>query len=278
MQEFHPEALVERIGFLDAMTTVALVQVDLNDGMSPALDEGTRTSTLTILSDLEPECAAIDLRASLVTIKRLRLFLRDPKPDWGELRNLLRELIGRLRDELSETVFLSLTTREAGIYKLPRKDWSDTVTRFPSVIRDVEEAAKCLALGRNTACVFHLMRIAEGGLRTLGKALNDPTLDPRTNPTWDKILKRCDRELAKPHNERSPEWVTAAPFFATATANLRAIKDAWRNTTLHVDQHYDEEEAREIYGAVRAFMRHLSTKLAEGPSQSASDIPGEPAG
>lgn len=110
--------------------------------------------------------------------------------------------------------------------------------KFGATYRDAEEAGKCLAYDRGTACVFHLMRIMECGLRALGVSLNDSTLDPKTNPTWEKILGRCDREMQKPLGERADEWKQDEGFYSTATANLRAVKDAWRNPTLHVERDY----------------------------------------
>jgi hypothetical protein len=139
----------------------------------------------------------------------------------------------------------------------------DVHGRFLAANDDIEEAGKCTGLGRDTACVFHLMRVMEVGLRSLGKSLNNPNLDPARNPSWETILRPCDEELKKPLNRRCPEWQTDELFFSTATANLRAVKDAWRNPTMHVERRYNHEEAGDVWNAVRAFMRHLATKLSE---------------
>ena len=114
-------------------------------------------------------------------------------------------------------------------------------------------------LGRD-ACVFYLMRVLEVGLRALGSSLNNPTLDPKHNPSWEAILKKCDDELAKPMKS-CPQWKTDDLFYSKATANLRAIKNAWRNPTMHVEISYEADEAEDVFNAVRGFMRHLSTKL-----------------
>jgi hypothetical protein len=58
----------------------------------------------------------------------------------------------------------------------------------------------------------------EIGLRALGRSLADQKLDPATNPTWEKILRRCDDELQKPYAERSAEWQADPQFFSGATA------------------------------------------------------------
>lgn len=106
------------------------------------------------------------------------------------------------------------------------------------------------------------MRIIEVGVRALGKAL-DPLFDPTKNRTWEAILGRCDKELQKPYKERSETWKADDVFYSEATANLRSVKDAWRNPTMHVEHIYDEEKALDVFNSVRAFMRHLATKLSE---------------
>ena len=44
-------------------------------------------------------------------------------------------------------------------------------------------------------------------------------------------------------------------------ANLYHVKQAWRNDTMHPKATYTEEEAREVFDAMKAFMRHLATML-----------------
>lgn len=90
--------------------------------------------------------------------------------------------------------------------------------KFPSARDDIEEAGKCLAFGRGTGCVFHLMRVMEVGLRGLGQSLNEPSLDPKRNPSWEAILGRGDKELQKKLSDRSPEWRADETFFSTAQA------------------------------------------------------------
>jgi hypothetical protein len=107
------------------------------------------------------------------------------------------------------------------------------------------------------------MRVLELGLRALGTSLGDPTLDPNANPTWDRILKRGDGELLKTADKRSKEWQANGEFFTDAIANLRAVKMAWRNPTMHVTGLYDEEKALDVFNTVAALMRHLATELHE---------------
>lgn len=233
-------------------------------GDSHVIDRQEKDTALALIEKHREACAKMGLVASTATLDRLiDLLMRDELVQRGEVSRLLEELDGRMRDEMTFSTLFSLNLQEAEWYLLPLKGWEAIAERFPGALSDIEEGTKCLALGRYTACVFHLMRTVEAGLRSLGNALDDPALDPAKNPAWEAILKKCDRELQKPHAERSPEWRTDELFFSTATANLRAVKDAWRNPALHVGQLYSEEVTRDIYSAVRSFMRHLATKLSE---------------
>jgi hypothetical protein len=182
---------------------------------------------------------------------------------YSEITQAFKEFRQRIDDELKRRVFMRVPREKVKFYN-GKALLSQAVERaFPSIVNDVEEAGKCLSFGRNTACVFHLMRVMEIGLRTLGDSLNNPSLDPKRNPSWDSILQKCDKELAKPRNERSPEWMKDDQFFAEATANLRAVKDAWRNPSMHVEKDYDDEKALDVFNSVKAFMRHLAAKLHE---------------
>ncbi len=52
-------------------------------------------------------------------------------------------------------------------------------------------------------------------------------------------------------------------FCAEAAVLLRAVKIAWRNPTMHVENVYDEEKALDVLNSVKGFMRHLATRLSE---------------
>ena len=200
------------------------------------------------------------LQSSLDSYERLVRLFGSPIA-FEKVKEAVVELQGRISDELSHLELWQITREESHFLKtdpfgeeIPRK--------FPVTRDDIEEAGKCLAFGRATACVFHLMRVVEVGLRALAASLNNPNLDPKRNPNWETILRKGDEDLAKPLNQRSPEWQADESFFSTAHANLRAVKDAWRNSTMHIERRYDPEEAEEVWNAVKAFMRHLSQKLS----------------
>lgn len=215
------------------------------------------------LERVHAECNKLGLSFSVKHVHRMIDDVKEGKETFSDLATAYKELINRISDEVEDYLFFGVHKERIPYYKEPlEKFGKDTINKFPSIRMEVEETGKCYAVGRYTACAFHLIRVIEVGLRTLGKSV-DPNFDPAKNPTWEAVLKKCDMELQKPYQDRSPEWKKDNQFFSEATANLRAVKDAWRNTTMHVEHIYDEERVLDLFNAVRAFMRHLAIKLSE---------------
>jgi hypothetical protein len=239
----------------------------VSDTLQPLAE--TKQKVKDLLTHLPDVLAHGDLTFSLVHLQRLLENLARPVDEIfreDEHRSLgakVEELVHRIDDELRAKSYFEMSADLVSYHDSPHLFGEQVDNAFPSVIVDIEEAGKCYAMARNTACVFHLMRVMEVGLCALGKSLNNPALDPRRNPSWDSILKKCDDELQKPKIDRSPEWQINDTFFSQATANLRAVKDAWRNPTMHVEAKYDNDKAIDVWNATRAFMRHLALKLTE---------------
>jgi len=179
----------------------------------------------------------------------------------SELHLALFHVTETVHDELASVLLLEVPPSSREMFEAKRLFGSDVADKFARAGVDIEEAGKCFALERYTSCVFHLMRVMERGLRVFAESLNDPTFDPTKHPSWREILKRCDEELKKPRDKRAPQWQTDEHFFSEATAKLWAVKDAWRNSTMHVELTYTEEQAKDVFNAVKGFMRTLATKL-----------------
>jgi len=178
---------------------------------------------------------------------------------------MLKCLRGTLEKELN-TQLIYLIPKERAEFIEPQKSQFSDATResFPVGTVEVERAGKAYAFGLPNACVFHLMRAMEHCLRALGKSLKESSLDARGNPSWDAILKRWTAELEKKERkDRTAEWNANEEFFSGATADLRAVKSAWRNPTMHVGRDYEDDEALDILNAVKGFIRHLATNISE---------------
>jgi hypothetical protein len=105
---------------------------------------------------------------------------------------------------------------------------------------------------------MHLCRIVEVGLEAL--AVNRLNLPKR--PNWGQQLNEIERELTaryKTSGVRTPDGL----FLSEAAAQIGHIKTAWRNPTMHVDRRYTNEQAGEIFAAVKCFMKLLATRVKE---------------
>ncbi len=66
------------------------------------------------------------------------------------------------------------------------------------------------------------------------------------------------------------KWPTTAAragadgeFFDALYASLDAVKNPWRNATMHPANKYTDEEAEHVFDAVRGFMTKLASRCDE---------------
>lgn len=174
----------------------------------------------------------------------------------------------------------------------PVKPFGDKVfDTFEGARYDAEHAALCIATGASTAAIFHLMRVVEHGVRSLGKNLglsrikettyvkpkkpgapcptcgrpdNAPgrkitKTTPIENCVWEKIegqlRSKIDAKLRalRPGHARDEKQ----SFYHAALADFHGFKDAWRNHVMHSRGEFGETEAFQVLGHVDRFMRAL---------------------
>jgi hypothetical protein len=176
----------------------------------------------------------------------------------------LEELRRRVLDQLDARDFLFIKRSRADYYQSPDQFGSEVSERFPAAIDDIEGAGRCLALGEGTACVLHLMRVMEVGLKELGRALGIPYA-----PSWESYLKQIQSKIADQYPAKTIDWKRDEPFFRDISGDLISVKQAWRNPSMHVVRKFSADEAEEIFKAVRSFMIRLAAGLPD-PNVSSS--------
>jgi hypothetical protein len=183
--------------------------------------------------------------------------------------DLLARDYRRVRDgllqELHRYTFLQIPTEDAKYYLNPEKEFPETLVSFPSATRDVEEACKCYALGRYTACVFHAMAILQVGLHTLAGDVGISLKFSIELAEWGDIL-RAIKERIKPYASLPRGDALREKYdqlYAGCADQFVFFKDAWRNHVAHNREVYDREKAHSALEHVRVFMESLSTRLHE---------------
>ncbi len=80
--------------------------------------------------------------------------------------------------------------------------------KFPTAIRDIEDGGKSLGYELGTACVFHMMRVMEVGLKALGNALGIPYA-----PTWESYLRQIEAKITAQHKTKGIKWKRDEAYF-----------------------------------------------------------------
>jgi len=185
------------------------------------------------------------------------LALPEQQFKYKALKRIFGDLRRRIEDELSTVLLMHVPSQVAGYYDDAPLFGEAVALKFGDAVTDIQEAGKCFALARYTACVFHLMRVMEHSVQYLGKQLGVGLVEEKN---WHNILDEVDKAIknlpvgtGRQKGERNK--------FSQASAYLRMVKDAWRNDVMHPKGTYTGEEAERVFRNVKDFMVHLATKL-----------------
>lgn len=174
-----------------------------------------------------------------------------------KFRSGIEQLAASIELELEDRKFYGPLPSLEQYYDQTELFGAKVFKNFSSANNDIYESGMCLALERGTACVLHLMRVMESGLAALAH-----TLGVNKQNDWGAYLRAIEAELEKRYKTsgaRSPD----EQFYAASALTFDQVRRAWRNPTMHVENNYSPERAKEILEAVRSFMNHLATKISE---------------
>ncbi len=155
---------------------------------SQKLDEQELEVLKARIERMERFAGELDLTTSQAL---LSLRLRDGLPKTGGEWQMLMDAINV---ELKNRLFLFVPAYRAGFYEQLAPDWA-VAPRFPSAAADYSSAGNCFAVGENTACVFHLMRVCEVGLRVF--AVSAGAQMNSDSATWGELLSNIQTEIKK---------------------------------------------------------------------------------
>jgi hypothetical protein len=240
------EEFVELLRVLDA----AELRVRGKTGsLTPQQNESSKEGLLETIRRLSD----LDLPVSIKTTERMCLNCTTAE----KLHSGLEQLRNNITLELSGRKFYGPLRHYEQYYEQPKLFGDEVFENFPSANNDILEAGTCLALERGTACVMHLMRVAEVGLKVLAG-----TMAIGVQGDWGAYLREIDKELAA-RLKTAGKHTDDEAFYAEVRITFDGVRTAWRNRTMHVENTYSSERAEQILIAVRSLMRHLATKIVE---------------
>jgi hypothetical protein len=129
---------------------------------------------------------------------------------------------------------------------------------FPSATEDIKSAGNCIALELNTSAVFHLMLIAEKGMRSLAKRLKVKLKHDLEYEDWGAVIAGIQAELGK-ISPRSKKGEAKVVFYREIKEDVQYLKDVWRNKIFHGREKCDVFDAEKSFAKVKDLMERLAT-------------------
>lgn len=218
---------------------------------------GVRVHLAVAMSEMSIAARTLELEQSRLFVEDLLRESREASLADIFTQDTIKSLDRVFRNELGNAFFKHLNIRQQSLYSAKEPFGDKVGLKFSRAIGDIEEAAKCLALERPTACVFHLMRTMETVLQYFGQSMGLASVEWKE---WQTILNELNKPI-KALLEATPQDKTRKEELIEASTLLFNVKFAWRNPVMHPRDFYTLEQAHEIYEAVRAFSAYLADIL-----------------
>jgi len=245
---------------------------------NPSNEEVNKQAGPLLIAAVE-NCSWLQLRSAWKQLHTITNRVKTGKCDNAEFSRLIAELRTRIREDLDDRIFFSVTdpdkidrffkpdkNHEGCLMPKRADEIFDAVIleRFGDCEDDLVEASKCYITATYTACVFHLMRVVEHGLMEVA------TLAGITDPkaSWGAVLSKVDLYAFRTKHDELPTAIQPhQELLRDLSAEMHSIQYAWRNRVSHIDNKLiptkpiDRGVAAEIMTTVQAFMRSLAERL-----------------
>jgi hypothetical protein len=196
---------------------------------------------------------------------------------YSELAAILERLWDDLLEGAKQEYFFHYSKEVASIARPVAEgfgvgpEWETIVAKFKSSKREIEAGMDCFAFGDFPGCVFHMMRIAELGLRAIARERGVRSLrGKRGQPkpiewgTWQDVFEAIEKKVSEIHNAtQGPDRDDALAFYQTALSDLRLMRSLYRDPTMHFRETYDKGEAYSAIFRTNTLMNMLAKRLNE---------------
>lgn len=177
------------------------------------------------------------------------------------------KIISLFYKEVSQRLFLFIPIHVAKYYESDELVSDAVISAFPTASTDVRNAGTSIATGLYTASVFHSMRAAEIGLRSMNRAfpLTLKSGRPLELAEWREILDALSniaRDIENRPNS-DPTKEDDQNFLSEAAAQFRFFKNGWRVRVAHARATYNETQVVDALEHVRSFFEILVKRIKE---------------
>ena len=231
-------------------------------------DEKKRMQLVRVLTKLSHLWGKIDLMGDLEMTQDVIHHLKNtPYKNYSEVTEALGIIISKTQTELESRSFACIPfgkdryfEEDALFGKEVRQACSDEINAH------IKDAGNCLAAELNTAAVFHLMLVAEFGMRALAGCLkvelnNIPTKEAGWAGLIKKIKKEIERREAENEIKQDKEEKEFLKICRLSNEQVFFFKEIWRDKTMHAQVRFNEPEALGVFERVNKFMEILATRI-----------------
>jgi hypothetical protein len=154
--------------------------------------------------------------------------------------------------------------------------WQPIVASFKATKREIEAGLDCFAFGDYPGCIFHMIRMAEIGLRATARERGIKSVrnnKPIEYAMWGEVIAALEvaiQEIENPKG-RNRKPLTAQQrarreealhFYRTIVSDLRAL-NGLRDQTVHWRDSYDKGEAFTAISRTHEMMTVIASKIDE---------------
>ena len=259
MMQFYVSVFIGRLDWLQL--NASRIHDLANDGGVDGKVENRDAAELSSeLKAIWNVCHSMGMKGSVAMCRNLVGALRKAgtRP-YSVIESGLLGIRDEIRRELGEIDFVLIERGDAQYFERDNLFGKGVAARFVEAGPEIKSAGNCIAFGLHTAAVFHLMRVAELGLRRLAKSLKVPLPYPIELATWDKVIAAIQGELDRLKNlPKSKAKDRKQQFQSGLLLDIRAFKHLWRNPVMHNRGRYDGHQARSAFEHIKAFMEKLA--------------------
>jgi hypothetical protein len=262
---FHAADFGAHVERLTDITRRARVFVDL--GRGGEIDSDLVSLLQRYAAEVEAFCQKVRFEDSELAANFLKEGTGKPSPmNVSHVQIEAKHLSDALLKDAFHRNFIVVENSRAGYVDNDTLFGSAVAAAFPKATADIRESGNCFAVRCCTAAVFHLMRVAEHGLRALAwdrrvKLARKAVLDLAT---WETIIKELETEELKIQGyPKTLARESQLQFYHGAMMEFRAFKNKFRNSVMHSRDIYDDHEAQSAFVHVRDFMRTLASHVSE---------------
>jgi hypothetical protein len=147
------------------------------------------------------------------------------------------------------------------------------VKAFPSAYMDIVEAGRCLALNRNNAAIYHLMQVAEIGLRALARDRRvtvtrgkKQAVVPLEYAQWGEMIGQIQKKKDLIHQWPRSKTLKdeAVRYYTRAVFEVDSFNEIFRKHISHTrGELYEPDVAVSCWGHVYRFMDMLAEHMSE---------------